>query len=138
MNTTDRSTGTIDYALRRRFAFVTLKSDSSVIEKHYTEPTLKNQALALFDNIEKFIEEKQCGDLGIDDLMVGHSYFMSDSEEELKEKMEYEVLPLIAEYINDGILNVSSEEKKTAFKAWRDLQPATIEEVNEEEEQEEE
>ena len=138
MNTTDRSTGTIDYALRRRFAFVTLKSKRSVIEKHYTDPTLKNQALALFDNIEKFIEEKQCGDLGIDDLMVGHSYFMSDSEEELKEKMEYEVLPLIAEYINDGILNVSSEEKKTAFKAWRDLQPATIEEVNEEEEQEEE
>ena len=138
MNTTDRSTGTIDYALRRRFAFVTLKSDRSVIEKHYTEPTLKDQALALFDNIEKFIEEKQCGDLGIDDLMVGHSYFMSDSEEELREKMEYEVLPLIAEYINDGILNVSSEEKKTAFKAWRKLQPATIEEVNEEEEQEEE
>ena len=56
MNTTDRSTGTIDYALRRRFAFVTLKSDRSVIEKHYnTEPTLKSQALALFDNIEKFI-----------------------------------------------------------------------------------
>lgn len=138
MNTTDRSTGTIDYALRRRFAFVTLESNMSVIKKHYTDPTLKNQALELFKNIKKFIEEKQCGDLGIDDLMVGHSYFMSDSEEELREKMEYEVLPLIAEYINDGILNVSSEEKKTAFKAWRKLQPATIEEVNEEEEQEEE
>lgn len=138
MNTTDRSTGTIDYALRRRFAFVTLKSDKSVIEKHYTEPTLKSQALALFDNIEKFIEEKQCGDLGIDDLMVGHSYFMSASKEELRDKMEYEVLPLIAEYINDGILNVSSKEKEAAFEAWRDLQPATIEEVNEEEEQEEE
>lgn len=136
MNTTDRSTGTIDYALRRRFAFVTLKSDRSVIEKHYTESTLKNQALALFDNIEKFIEEKQCGDLGIDDLMVGHSYFMSASKEELQDKMDYEVLPLIAEYINDGILNVSSKEKETAFRAWRNLQPATIEEVNEEEEQE--
>ena len=138
MNTTDRSTGTIDYALRRRFAFVTLKSDKSVIEKHYTEPTLKSQALALFDNIGKFIEEKQCGDLGIDDLMVGHSYFMSASKEELEEKMEYEVLPLIAEYINDGILNVSSKEKEAAFEAWRNLQCATIEEVNEEEEQEEE
>ena len=138
MNTTDRSTGTIDYALRRRFAFVTLESDRSVIEKHYSEPTLKNQALELFKNIKKFIEEKQCGDLGIDDLMVGHSYFMSASEEELKDKMKYEVLPLIAEYINDGILNVSSKEKETAFEAWRNLQPATIEEVNEEEEQEEE
>ena len=138
MNTTDRSTGTIDYALRRRFAFVTLESDKSVIEKHYTEPTLKNQALALFNNIKEFIEKKQCGDLDIDDLMVGHSYFMSASEEELKEKMEYEVRPLIAEYINDGILNVSSKEKKAAFEAWCNLQPATIEEVNEEEEQEEE
>lgn len=136
MNTTDRSTGTIDYALRRRFAFVTLESNRSVIEKHYTDPTLKDQALALFDDIEEFIEEKQCGDLGIDDLMVGHSYFMSDSEEELKDKMKYEVRPLIAEYINDGILNVSSKEKETAFEAWCDLQPATIEEVNEEEEQE--
>ena len=136
MNTTDRSTGTIDYALRRRFAFVTLKSDRLVIEKHYTEPTLKNQALALFNNIEEFIRKKQCGDLSIDDLMVGHSYFMSASEEELKDKMDYEVLPLIAEYINDGILNVSSKEKETAFRAWRNLQPATIEEVNEEEEQE--
>lgn len=139
MNTTDRSTGTIDYALRRRFAFVTLESDMSVIEKHYnTKPTLKSQALALFKNIKEFIRKKQCGDLGIDDLMVGHSYFMSDSEEELKDKMEYEVWPLIAEYINDGILNVSSEEKETAFEDWCDLQPATIEEVNEEEEQEEE
>ena len=138
MNTTDRSTGTIDYALRRRFAFVTLKSNKSVIEKHYTDPTLKDQALALFDDIEEFIQKKQCGDLGIDDLMVGHSYFMSNSEEELREKMEYEVWPLIAEYINDGILNVSSEEKEAAFEAWRNLQSATIEEVNEEEEQEEE
>lgn len=136
MNTTDRSTGTIDYALRRRFAFVTLESNSSVIEKHYTDPTLKDQALALFNNIEEFIRKKLCGDLDIDDLMVGHSYFMSASEEELKEKMEYEVLPLISEYINDGILNVSSKEKEAAFEDWRDLQPATIEEVNEEEEQE--
>ena len=31
MNTTDRSTGTLDYAIRRRFAFVTLKSDPNVI-----------------------------------------------------------------------------------------------------------
>ena len=138
MNTTDRSTGTIDYALRRRFAFVTLESDSSVIEKHYTDPTLKDQVLKLFNNIEEFIQKKLCGDLDIDDLMVGHSYFMAASEEELKDKMKYEVWPLIAEYINDGILNVSSEEKKAAFRAWCDLQLATIKEVNEEEKQEEE
>ena len=39
-----------------------------------------------------------------------------------KNKIEYEVLPLIAEYINDGILNVSSEEKDSTFSAWLNLQ----------------
>ena len=64
-----------------------------------------------------------CGDFGIDDLMVGHSYFMASSEEELLNKVEYEILPLIAEYINDGIISVSEEEKKRAFHAWLNLQP---------------
>ena len=71
------------------------------------------------------------GDYGIDDLMVGHSYFMADSEEDLSNRIEYEVLPLIAEYINDGILSVKSSEKETAFNAWRNLEP--IAEVEEEE-----
>jgi len=128
MNTTDRSTGTLDYALRRRFAFVTLKSDSTVIAKHYDmlgNSALKDKAIALFDDIKSFIMSPKhlCGDLGIDDLMIGHSYFMASDEEELKNKIEYEVLPLIAEYINDGILNVSSEEKDSAFSAWLNLQP---------------
>jgi 5-methylcytosine-specific restriction protein B len=37
-------------------------------------------------------------------------------------KVEYEVLPLITEYINDGILNVKKDEKKKAFDAWKNLQ----------------
>lgn len=127
MNTTDRSTGTLDYALRRRFAFVTLKSDSTVIEKHYDilgDPAIKTKALDLFNDIKSFIMSSKhlCGELGIDDLMIGHSYFMASDEEELKNKIEYEVLPLIAEYINDGILNVSNEEKNNAFSAWLNLQ----------------
>ena len=143
MNTTDRSTGTIDYALRRRFAFVTLQADASVIEKHYSEPSqvgLKEMALALFNDIKSFIEKPEhlCGDLGIEDLMVGHSYFMADSEEELEDKVEYEILPLIAEYINDGILNVKVEEKKKAFDAWRNLMPISQDKKDDVEAQEEE
>lgn len=127
MNTTDRSTGTLDYALRRRFAFVTLQSNLEIIEKHYDKlqkPELKTTAVGLFNDIKFFIANPNhlCGDLGIDDLMIGHSYFMASSEDELSNKVKYEILPLIAEYINDGIINVSDEEKKKAFDAWSNLQ----------------
>lgn len=131
MNTTDRSTGTLDYALRRRFAFVTLKSDPNVIVKHYEKlgnDDLKAIAIDLFNNIKAFITNPKhlCGDLCIDDLMVGHSYFMASSKEELQCKVEFEIIPLIAEYINDGILTVNDQDKEKAFDAWASLQPVQI------------
>lgn len=127
MNTTDRSTGTLDYALRRRFAFVTLKSDVSVIANYYDESgnaELKNIAVSLFNDIRNFIEDPKhlCGDMSIDDLMVGHSYFMAKSKEELANRIEFEVIPLINEYINDGILNVSHKERDDAFPSWTNLE----------------
>lgn len=141
MNTTDRSTGTLDYALRRRFAFVTLKSQDSVIKKYYSDAgndELGSVAVALFNDIKKFIENPNhlCGDMSIDDLMVGHSYFMAESEDELHDKVEYEILPLINEYINDGILNVKNDEKKTAFDSWLSLSP--VQEIEDEDQEEDE
>lgn len=126
MNTTDRSTGSLDYALRRRFAFVTLKSNVEVIEKYYDgiqNPNLKSIAVALFNDIKAFIENPQhlSSELDIDDLMVGHSFFMAATEQELLYKLKYEVTPLVNEYINDGILNVKADEKKKAFQAWESL-----------------
>ena len=141
MNTTDRSTGTLDYALRRRFAFITLKSQDSVIKKYYSDANnevLGTVALALFEDIKKFIENPKhlCGEMSIDDLMVGHSYFMAESEDELHDKVEYEIIPLINEYINDGILNVKNEEKKTAFNSWLSLSP--VQEIEDEDKEEDE
>lgn len=141
MNTTDRSTGTLDYALRRRFAFITLKSQDSVIKKFYSDTDneeLGTIALELFEDIKRFIENPKhlCGDMSIDDLMVGHSYFMAESEDELHDKVEYEILPLINEYINDGILNVKNDEKKTAFNSWLSLSP--VQEIEDEDQEEDE
>lgn len=131
MNTTDRSTGTLDYALRRRFAFITLKSDVTVVANYYERlgnETLKGIAISLFEDIHDFIKDPKhlCGDLSIDDLMVGHSYFMAKSKEELTNRIEFEVIPLINEYINDGILNVKSTEKENAFASWSNLCTRTI------------
>lgn len=132
MNTTDRSTGTLDYALRRRFAFVTLTSQKSVIERHYMKQAneeLGKIAVCLFDDVKKFIESPEhiCGDMGVDDLMIGHSYFMANDKEELREKIHYEIIPLINEYINDGLLNVKKDEKIKAFHYWDTLQPIQVE-----------
>lgn len=118
MNTTDRSVGTIDYAVRRRFAFITLKSEKSAIEKFYdnvpsgTDAVLKNKALELFNTVKTFIKENKI-EQDFDDLMPGHSYFMAKSATELKQKFTYEVLPLLHEYHKDGLLKAVFDEAET-------------------------
>ena len=121
MNTTDRSAGTLDYAVRRRFAFVTLRSDREVVRRSYADSALGEKAVTVFDDVLKFIKEHNAGDLDIEDLMVGHSYFMAPDEDGLKLKIEYEVLPLIREYAKDGLLAVASDELERCGAAWREL-----------------
>lgn len=105
MNTTDRSIGHIDYAIRRRFAFYTLTADKSVIEEEYkNNENLKDKALELFDKIKNLIKENISPDYSIDDVMIGHSYFLAKDEEKLKMKLEYEIKPILREYYKDGIL----------------------------------
>lgn len=99
MNTTDRSVGNIDYAVRRRFAFATLKADRELVEQNSII-----EAVTLFDAVESFIKKHQI-DMDFEDLMVGHSYFFAKDENELELKWQYEILPLLNEYIKDGIVN---------------------------------
>ena len=114
MNTTDRSIGYIDYALRRRFAFITIKADKEKIESFYNEKNsdCKDKALKLFSDVEKIIENNLNEEFDSDDIMIGHSYFMAENEEELKRKLEYEIKPLLFEYYKDGILKNDSSVKK--------------------------
>ena len=48
---------------------------------------------------------------------------MAKTKEELANRIEFEVIPLIGEYINDGILNVKPSEKDRAFASWVNLYP---------------
>lgn len=127
MNTTDRSTGSIDYAVRRRFAFITLKTSREKVEASIEDEKLRAKALALFDEINgkdpndqdqtSFIATHQAGQFDLEDLKVGHSYFMAKDLADLKRKMCYEVVPLIREYIKDGILQ-GREKDEEYFSAW--------------------
>lgn len=113
MNTTDRSIGYVDYALRRRFAFITIKAQKEQIENCYKDNELKENAANLFDKIEKIISENLNDEFDIDDIMIGHSYFMAKDIEELNTKLNYEIKPLLLEYLKDGILQNSNELKNT-------------------------
>lgn len=121
MNTTDRSVGSIDYAVRRRFAFVTLKADKLKLEQYYEKHGgPKEKACSLFDEIKSFLEDKK-SDMDIDDLMAGHSYFMVGNESQLEMKLEYEIIPLIAEYVKDGVICSTDSEFQKAAEAWKNL-----------------
>jgi len=114
MNTADRSVGNIDYAIRRRFGFITLKSDINVIENYYNnKPELKNYALQLFKEVEDFFTNDNLSpDYKKDDIMIGHSYFLADDLDSLKIKLEYEIKPLLFEYLKDGIFISDDIEQK--------------------------
>ena len=109
MNTTDRSVGNIDYAVRRRFAFVTLKAEIELVEQN-SIPT----AVELFKSVESFLKKNRI-DMDLDDLMVGHSYFFAKDENELALKWQYEILPLLNEYIKDNIINAKTISSNMSF-----------------------
>lgn len=102
MNTTDRSVGSIDYAVRRRFAFVTLVADENKIPE--------GDARKLFNAVKIFLEESKY-DMDVEDLMVGHSYFMKSDN--LQMSWQYEILPLLMEYHKDGIIKQSPLKDKS-------------------------
>lgn len=119
MNTTDRSTGTLDYALRRRFVFRTLKADEQIVKAQDAE--IAGIALPLFRKVKELIMKYNSGDMDIEDLMIGHSYFLASTERQLRDSFEYRIKPLIKEYINDGILRMPEKALSDIFSEWPEL-----------------
>ncbi|HEY77173.1 MAG TPA: AAA domain-containing protein [Thermoflexia bacterium] len=106
MNTADRSIALVDYAIRRRFYFVTLRPDRDVIIGHYRDdPLLAQRAVALFDAVAGLFEGLHEVGYSPYDLMVGHTYFLADGPESLALKFAYDVVPLLREYLREGLLD---------------------------------
>ena len=38
------------------------------------------------------------------DVQLGHSYFIGNDDDELDRKFKYQVMPILHEYVKDGVL----------------------------------
>lgn len=127
MNTADRSLGYIDYAIRRRFAFMTMTSNKEdIIAFYYDKPVaLRDKAIALFDKVFDLINNNISEEFDIDDLMIGQSYFMYKDKEDMAFCVQYKIKPLLEEYLRDGIL-LKNEGLKESIRSVEQLIPNDV------------
>lgn len=112
MNTADRSIALIDYALRRRFTFITLEPDAAVIDRAAWQGTADHQAARhLFDAVSKLFTAADNNAA----LAVGHSYFLPSGDasteagslSSVARRFAYEVVPLLNEYAAEGLVDAA-------------------------------
>lgn len=95
MNTTDRSIALLDTALRRRFAFIEIMPELSLLNKTIEGVNLKDILTELNSRI-CILKDR--------DHQIGHSYLMGvDNTTQLKFAWYHRIVPLLQEYFyNDG------------------------------------
>jgi len=95
MNTADRSIALVDYALRRRFAFLRLLPNYEALKSYHEDENV---------NVTKLIAllKKLNTDIGDPHYEIGHSFFMVDNiEEQLQDIWQMEIIPYLEEYFFD-------------------------------------
>ena len=105
MNTADRSVGHIDYAIRRRFAFV------NVLPKDLTSELGDQFDSVLFAKVTDLFNTNLSPEFKKEDVQLGHSYFITKNTP-IDIRWEYEIKPILLEYIKDGILIGQDIEEK--------------------------
>lgn len=124
MNTADRSLAMLDYALRRRFAFIEMKPgfDTDGFNEYAAE--LNNESFNKLILCIKDLNGVIASDESLGEgFQIGHSYFCNLSQESIsKETMEsiveYELIPMLKEYWFDEPSKVSmwSDNLRRAIK----------------------
>ncbi len=104
MNTADRSLAVVDFALRRRFAWYNLKPKAIDSSDFFTKD---------FDQFQDIFNWYAATNELV--MQPGQGYFLADDEDEFKLRVEYELLPLIREYLQEQILISAKEEFNNYF-----------------------
>ncbi len=114
MNTADRSLAMIDYALRRRFSFINIEPGFDSVGFKQYQSALDNDTLN--ELITKVIDLNR--EIALDRSLgkgfcIGHSYFCGRSEcsdNWLQSIIDYDILPMLAEYWFDDIAKIQRWE----------------------------
>jgi len=106
MNSADRSIAIVDVAVRRRFAFVSLWPQLSVVERNGC--ALMQEAFRRI--VALFVEHASDDSFS---LVPGHSYFLESDEEEAKKSLRVSLAPLLEEYLTQGYVTGFSEQVRT-------------------------
>ncbi len=116
MNTADRSLAIIDYALRRRFAFVDLEPEFESPNFNLIVKESNNSRFrALISQIKQLNETIEADENLGAGFKIGHSYFCvfeSVTDERLEAIIRYEILPLLHEYWFDDKDKVATWKAK--------------------------
>lgn len=117
MNTADKSIDAIDYAIRRRFIFIDSPANRSVVLKCYQNASGNDDEnsieLFLFDAVQSLFEGDRFfnNEYQKNDVKIGHTYFLRDRkrgyEDAAIEHFIFQVVPILREYVKDGILDVT-------------------------------
>ncbi|MCO5251853.1 MAG: AAA family ATPase [Candidatus Kapabacteria bacterium] len=116
MNTADRSLAIVDYALRRRFAFVTLQPDYSgnfrtfLLEKKLSDDMVNHICLSITEVNSKIKKDINLGE----GFQIGHSYFCKfnldeDENQWWEEILNFELKPLLEEIWFDEAATVQTQ-----------------------------
>jgi hypothetical protein len=112
MNTAGRSIAPIDIAVARRFAFVTLLPQRSVVAAQNLP-----LALTVFDQLAGvFVEHVPEDSL---DLPPGHAYFLAPDEDSLRRRDE--LVPLLEEYLRQGLVGPAASELQAVRDSISDI-----------------
>ena len=104
MNTADRSLAMLDYALRRRFSFFTMKPGFNTIGFQTYQDSLKSDAFKKLISCIKQLNSKIAADISLGEgFCIGHNYFCgltakTATVQTLTSIIEYELIPLLKEY----------------------------------------
>ena len=110
MNSSDRSIAIVDIAVRRRFAFLKLWPQITVV-KTYGHELMLEAFQGLLDIFVEYADDEAL------ELLPGHSYFLEKDRQKALKSLQVHLVPLLEEYLKQGYVAAFTDSLQ-AYLQW--------------------